>query len=261
MQSSIVSKLFLLLTIISETRKPMTFSELVAKSGINKSTIHRILSICMEEQLVQFDSQRKTYLLGSKVFNLVRNAYSGYDIQAVSLDEMVRLHELFGENVTIGILSGMEVVYLRMLEADFSWGSMQQPGMREPVHCSASGKALLAFLPEKVIDAKLKGYEFARKTERTITDAVTFKKALGKVRKNGHASNDREEYDHLIGISAPIFNYMSEPIAVLNIWCVNTRHTLDELESWADELKKSANRVTAMINGTAPNLDNLSSES
>jgi len=259
MQSSIVSKLFLLLTIISETRKPMTFSQLVTKSGVNKSSLHRILSICMEEQLVQFDSQRKAYLLGPKVFSLVKNAYSGYDIQAISLDEMMRLHDLYGENVTIGIPSGMEVVYLRILEADIAWGSMQRPGMREPVHCSASGKVLMAFLPDKVIDAKLRGYDFTRRTDQTITSAKQFKEALTTVRVDGYATNDREEYDHLVGISAPIFNYMSEPIAVLNIWSVNTRHTLREITDWADELKLSASRVTALIGGSSPDIESLTS--
>lgn len=260
MQSSIVSKLFLLLTIISETRKPMTFSELVTKSGVNKSTIHRILSICMEEQLVQFDSQRKSYLLGPKVFNLVKNAYNGYDIQAISLDEMMRLHDLFGENITIGIPSGMEVVYLRLLEADIAWGSMQRPGMREPVHCSASGKALLAFLPDKIIDAKLKGYNFERLTDQTITSEEGFKDALNAVREAGYATNDREEYDHLVGISAPIFNYMSEPIAVLNIWSVKTHHTLADLKGWAEELVLSSGRVTGLIGGNPPNIESLSSD-
>lgn len=252
MQSSIVAKLLKVLTIISETRRPLTFSEIVAKSGMNKSTIHRILAICTQENLVQFDKERKIYLIGGKVFDLVRHAYSGYDIQAIALDEMMRVHAKLDGSVTIGIPSGLEVVYLRILESNYALGTIQRPGMREPVHCSASGKALMAFLPDKVIDAKLAGYKFERFTERTITNLPTFKHALNEVRAAGFAWNDREELEHLVGLSAPVFNYLSEPIAVLNIWTVHARHSLPEILPWADTLKEAASNVSALIGGSPP---------
>lgn len=235
----------------------MTFTELVNASGLNKSTLHRLLSICCTEKLVQFDEQRKVYRLGSKLFDLVRDAHESHDIQALALDEMLRLYDLFDSNVTIGVPSGLEVVYLRMLEAKSSISPAPQPGMREPVHCSASGKALLAFLPDKVLDTKLSGYGFERFTERTITDPTTFRAALNKVRENGFATNDREEYDYFSGISAPVFDYLGEPVAVLNLWGLTSRHPLTEMLTWADELMISANRVTGLIGGVRPNPDTL----
>ena len=254
MQSSIVAKILKLLTIISDAPKPLTFSELVTNSGMNKSTIHRLLGICTEEGMVQFDKQRKAYLLGPKVFDLVRNAYGGYDIQVIALDEMLRLHDLFDANITIGVPSGLEVVYLRVLEARSSSRGVQQPGMREPFHCSASGKAIFAYLPEKLVDAKLAGHDFKRFTDRTITDAATFKATLQDVRATGYAQNDREEYDYFSGISAPVFNYLGEPIAVLNMWCVEAKHPMSEMVTWADELMASATRVTQLIGGVKPDL-------
>ncbi|WP_390913433.1 IclR family transcriptional regulator C-terminal domain-containing protein [Pseudosulfitobacter sp. SM2401] len=252
MQSSIISKLMSVLTLIGASRTPLTFSELVVKSGLNKSTMHRLLAIGVAEDVVQMDKSNKTYLLGAKVFDLVRNAYSGYDIQAVALDEMVRLHAVCDSNVTIGVPSGLEVVYLRMLEAKHALGSHQRPGMREPMHCSASGKALCAFLPDSVVAAKFDGYDFAPLNSRTITSQEAFLSALQQVRILGYATNDREEYDHLVGISAPIFNYMSEPVAVLNIWSPHARYSLQDLEKWAPDLIGATQRVTALIGGRSP---------
>ncbi|MEO1138142.1 MAG: IclR family transcriptional regulator [Pseudomonadota bacterium] len=257
MHSSIVEKLMNLVTLISETQKPMTFSELVKKSGLNKSTLHRLLAICAKERLVWFDSHRKVYLLGPRVFDLVRNAFKGYDIQAVALDEMIRLFDMFDANVTIGIPSGLEVVYLRVLESQQSLGSVQQPGTREAVHCSASGKALMAYLPDPLIASKLDGYEFTQFTGRTITNAKDFKTELDFVRVHGFGKNDREEYDHFLGISAPIFNYVGEPIAALNIWSMYPRHKMEDLIGWSGELKNAAARVTSMIGGMAPDTNTL----
>ncbi len=252
MQSSIVQKVLALLTVISEAPKPLTFSEVVRKSGLNKSTIHRLLAICTEEKMVRYDPQLKVYLLGPRVFDLVKNAYGGFDIQAITLDEMVRLYELYDANVTLGIPIGLEVVYLRILEAPHSLGGVQQPGMREPVHCSASGKALLANLPDKVIDSKLRDYDFKPFTQRTITSAKEFRAELALVRERGFATNDREEFDQFLGISAPVFNYVGEAIAVLNIWSFYPQHTMDDLLKWSDELKLSASRVTDLIGGVVP---------
>ncbi len=252
MQSSIVAKLMSVLTSISESQTPLTFSELVKLSGLNKSTIHRLLAIGIEERLVQFDKNRKVYLLGPKVFDLVRHAYKGYDIQAVALDQMIRLHGLFDANIAVGVPNGMEVVYLRVIQPQNASGTIRLPGMRDPVHCSASGKALLAFMPEQIVTAQLEGYAFERFTPRTITNAQDFRKELDKVRRDGFASNDREEFDNILGISTPLFNYLSEPIAVLNIWTVSSRHTHADILEWSGELMDAAAHVTGLIGGVLP---------
>jgi DNA-binding IclR family transcriptional regulator len=258
MQSSIIAKLFSILTLISETRKPLIFSELVAQSGMNKSTVHRLLAIGLEEELVQYEKHRKTYMLGPKVFNLVRSAHQGYDIQAVALDEMLRLHARIDANVAIGIPSGTKVVYLRVLESRNANISIQRRGMLESIHCSASGKALMAFWPDNIIASRLDGYEFEQFTERTITDLDGFLQALAETRKAGFSTNDREEYDHFNGIAAPIFNYLGETIAVLNIWTAHIRYPLESLLEWSDDLIETANRITGLIGGVPPQLDPLS---
>jgi len=252
MQSSIIHKLLALLTAVSQAQKPLTFSEIVEKTKLNKSTIHRLLAIGVEEGMLRFEPQKKVYLLGVRLFDLVRSAYSGLDIQELALDEMIRLQGLFDSHVTLGVPAGLEVVYLRVLEPSRSMGGVQRPGMREPVHCSASGKALLAFLPPLILDAKLNDYDFERFTERTITKRADFEAELQQVRDKGFGCNDREEYDHFLGISAPIFDYLGEPIAVLNLWSTHPRHKIKDLIDWSVELKASANRVTDLIGGISP---------
>ena len=110
---------------------------------------------------------------------------------------------------------------------------------------------------DKIIDAKFEGYSFQAHTDRTITDLPSFKTALDDVRRDGFAWNDREEYDHLVGISAPVFNYLHEPIAVLNVWTVHARHSLPEIMNWSGILKEAASNVTTLIGGAPPELATL----
>ena len=109
-----------------------------------------------------------------------------------------------------------------------------------------------------MIASKLSDHDFQRFTERTITDKAQFIAALAEVRDSGFAYNDREEYDHFHGISAPIFDYLGEPVAVLNIWTTYPQHPKSELLGWAPELVASASRVTGLIGGKAPDIASLS---
>lgn len=239
---------------ISEAKKPMTFSEIVEKTGMNKSTIHRLLAIGVEERMIRHDSVNKVYLLGPRVFDLVRHAYNGYDLQAMAMDEMVRLYELCDVNVTIAVLSEHEIVYLRILESHRSMGGIQRPGMRDPIHCSASGKAIAAYIPEGVLSSMLKDYDYIQHTERSLVSFDAFKEELAKVRELGIGWNDREDNDLFLGISAPVFNYVGDPIAALNIWSTYPRHTMDDLLGWSGEVRSAAARITEKIGGVAPTL-------
>lgn len=257
MTSSIVEKLLTILNLVSEATRPQTFSELVQASGLHKSTMHRLLTLGIQYRLLQFDERKKVYLLGPQLFDLVRNAYRGYDIQVMALDEMMRLHKLVQQNVTIGVPVGSDTVYLRTIEAPHAMGPVPQPGMREPFHCSASGKALMAFRTDSAIGIRLEAHDFERYTNRTITCTDRFLQEMQQVRQTGYATNDREEYDNFVGIAAPVFNYLSEPIAVLNLWSLHQRCDLQGLERWRDDLLLSSSRVTALIGGRMPELAEL----
>lgn len=245
LQSSIIEKSIAVLEVIGDANRPQTFTEIVKASAFNKSTVHRLLSILTTEGLVQHDEGTKTYLLGPKLLQLAKKAWRGFDIQAIALDDMVRLHEVARENVSVGVLQGGEVVHLRMIESQFHWGI--SPVMREPAHSTATGKAIVAFLPPEILSAWLDRHDLVRSTRRTITFRKAFERELARVRENGVATSDREEMDYVVGIAAPIFNFLEEPVAALNIWAPTNRCSLPDLLAWSDDLKSAADHVSKLI--------------
>ena len=249
MQSSIIEKSIAILDVLGNSNRPLTFTEVVKASAFNKSTVHRLLSILTGEGLVQYDTSAKTYMLGHKLLQLARKAWRGFDVQVVALNDMLKLHEIVRENVSIGILQGSEVVHLRMIESEFHWGIIHPPVFREPAHTTATGKAIVAFLPPEIRSAWLDRQDFRPSTKRSITSRAAFEKELQKVRDNGFARTDREEMDYVVGIAAPVFNFLDEPIAALNIWAPTNRCALSDLLVWSDALKAAAGRVTKLIGG------------
>ena len=160
---------------------------------------------------------------------------------------MLKLNQLCAENVSIGLLLGNQVLHLRMIESELHWGIVHPPVFNEPAHTTATGKAIAAYFPAPTLDAWLNQYPFTRSTKRSITDREKFEKELKAVRKNGYATTDREEMDYVVGIAAPIFNFLYEPIAALNIWAPTNRWNISELLKWSDAIVSSANRVSRLI--------------
>ncbi len=252
MQSSIIQKSVGILDVLSNANRPVTFTDIQRTSGFNKSTVHRLLSILTTEGLVQHDNLTKTYLLGNKLLQLVRNAAQGFEIQTIAMPEMQNLSARTRENITIGVLHGHEVVYLHVIDADYDWGLVQRPGRREPVHSTATGKSIIAYHPSDALNAWLDRHEFVSFTKNTITDRAVFERELGNIRSRGVATSQQETVDYINGIASPIFNYLGEAIASLNIWSPDFRHGYADLLEWADELKAAADRVTHRIGGEYP---------
>lgn len=255
MSSSIIDKSVHLLELLGNANRPQTFTEVVTASGLNKSSVHRLLTLLLEHRLVQYEERTRAYALGPKLLDLARKARSGYDLQSVAFDEMQELYRRYQENVTLGILKSGTVAYVRTIEAYHDWSIVQAPGMREPFHSTATGKALVAFLPEKTRDSLLKDYEFARFTERTITNRDDFEVELERICRQGYAVCDRENFDYVNGIATPIFNYVGEPIAALNIWAPAFRHQLEELLEWVGDLQAACRRISEIIGSNQSSAD------
>jgi IclR family transcriptional regulator, acetate operon repressor len=79
-----------------------------------------------------------------------------------------------------------------------------------PLHCSASGKVLLAYGA-----AALPAEPFEVRTDRTITSQSTLEAELASVRERGFAVTDEELEPGLVAVAAPVF--AGGPVAIAAI--------------------------------------------
>ena len=100
------------------------------------------------------------------------------------------------------------------------------PGKPFDLHCSAPGKAIMAYLPNTVRDRYLSYMEFTRYNARTITTRDAYLEELEKVRKLGYAMDNEEELNGVICIGAPIFNYTGYPCGA--IWISGPKDRLSK---------------------------------
>lgn len=208
-----------ILSILGEAGRPIGLSELTRLSGLSKPTVHRVARSLVDLGYVaQSDPPLSQYSLRSRVLELGYTYLAGLEVRERARPFMLDLAAQFGENVSLSVLDGAEVVYVERLEGKSS-GLMFRVavGTRIPTYCSSMGKAFLAWLPEKQVSAIIDALPFEQLTETTITSREQLDLELKNVRENGFSINDQEMSVGVRSVGAPIFGDKGFPIATINV--------------------------------------------
>ncbi len=146
-------------------------------------------------------------------------------------------------------LTGLDVVFIEITEGSQQIKLAASPGQRLPVYCTASGKAIIAFLPadriEKILDAGIEAH-----TSCTLTSREEILENLKSVRENGFAL-DREELEEGINaVAAPILDKESHPVASISVAGPAYRLTNERMLEIGLVVRKTAEEISSEIQRT-----------
>lgn len=243
-ESSIVSKCGNVLDIIAASRQPLVFRDIVEKSGLAKSSAHRILSILVHEKLIEHDPLQKVYRYGSRMNRWARAAWTRIDPHENAAAELDQLSAKTDMNSAVSVLDGDTILYLRANNS-FDVRYTSHAGDRAPLHSTAAGKVLLADLPLHQQQDIVSRLDFERMTEYTIVQTDTLLAELEITRARGYGISLREEYLQVVGMAAPIKDLHGDVIAALSLWTLIDRVDLAAFESVAPQVIASAARLSA----------------
>lgn len=168
----------------------ISLPQLVAATGLPKSSVHRYLEVLVQEEFLERDANSGTYRLGARIVSLASNETPLIVLRARPYLE--RLRDRFDETVNLGMLSGDNIVYLDIVESQRTVRLAARIGDRDMVHSTALGKAIAASLLEAEVRSLLQRTGLSRRTANTITRAADFVKHLERVRRHGFALDDQE---------------------------------------------------------------------
>jgi IclR family KDG regulon transcriptional repressor len=191
-------------------------SELGRRLGLGKSTVHRLLTTLVAEGLVEQDRRTGGYRLGIVMFELGEAVRVHLDLHAAAGPVLAQLREQTGESAQVGVLDGVEVVYVDRLESAHSLRLFTETGRRVPAHCTSSGKVLLAHLPEPDRETCL-SRPLPRLTPHTLTDPAALRAELARVRERGWAEAVNERELGVASLAAPIRDRHGEVVAAVSI--------------------------------------------
>ncbi|MCF4097566.1 IclR family transcriptional regulator [Maritalea mediterranea] len=248
-----LDRAFALLNIIAAAPDGIALGVLAQKAGLAPSTTHRLLGALEGQGVVEFDGQGGVWQIGLAAFQIGAGFIQRRDFIAAARAPMRQLMQDAGETVNLAILHQHRVVFVAQIECEEVMRMAVKIGSIGPLHASAVGKAMLAFLSPELAAQLIKRLNFPKLTAKTLPDNVSFENELQKVRDQGFALDDEEQSRGLRCIAAPVFNEYAEPVCAISISGPTVRVTADRTGQLSALVQAAADRVTQQLGGKKPN--------
>ncbi|MFC4063614.1 IclR family transcriptional regulator [Actinoplanes subglobosus] len=200
---SVLGKTRLILEAFGVDDTELPLSALSRRTGIPKATVHRLAQELLDWGMLERSASG--YRLGMRAFELGSRVSRLRVLRDVLRPHMERLRTLTRETVHLAVLDGLEVLFVEKI-AD---GPRVAPpsriaGRRLPLHCTATGKVLLAFSPPDVLDEVL-ARPLERRTPSTVVIPSLIREQIRKVRETGHAMESEETAIGYCSTAVPLF--------------------------------------------------------
>lgn len=179
-----------------------------------RSTAFRLLSTLERHRYIEQDVESRKYRLGIRLFELAGAVWSHLGIGDLALPRLTRLARESEETVHLVILDRGESLVIEKVDSPRAVYLRTEVGSRRPLHCTATGKTLLAFLPwdeaEEIINRGLRRY-----TGSTLTEPDQLRAELAQVRRRGYSTNWGEYREEAAGVAAPIRDRTGKVVAAV----------------------------------------------
>lgn len=230
--------------------RPASLTEIANAAGLHPSTTYRLLGTLVQTGYVTRDGRTGLYRLGLKLLRVSRALEDQLDIRAIALPIMERIVEQENETVSLVIRTGTTGVVIERVQCARQIRSVTPVGSHGPLHCTAAGKILLAWMKPADLQPLLAEAPPVRYTARTITDPDALLTELNKVRAQGIALDRGERADDLIGIAGPVRNARGRVIAALSLSGPAQRLGPDRRPALAGVVREGAAQVSASLGST-----------
>jgi DNA-binding IclR family transcriptional regulator len=246
---SVLKALDVLETLVA-AQAPMSLTDIAKAVDRPLPTVHRLLRTLELRDYVE--SLHGRYRMTLKLFDLGTTVASRIDIVAESRPRAEALCQELDETINVSVRSGASAVYVLKVESPRSVRLISQLGMHVPLHCTAMGKVLLAYLDAAQRDELVASLELAPRTDNTIVAADALEAELARVAERGWAL-DMQEFDYgLICVAAPIFDHTGRITAAISAAGPEARMPADRLPAVGASVAGAAADISRRLgSGTA----------
>jgi DNA-binding IclR family transcriptional regulator len=243
--ASVDKALRLLMLFREQTR--VRLSEASEHLGVAHSTAHRLLAMLAYHGFVRQERDSRAYVAGPALVEIGLAAIRQMDIRLHARPVLEDLAATFAETAHLAVLEGPTVRYLDAVESSRALRVAARTGATLPANCTASGKAMLAALPESEVAAMFADRSFPALTQRSVTDLESLLAELRETRERGYALNTEESEDGVASVAVPILGRKDAPTAALVVSAPVTRLDAESAERIAARLRDDAALLTELI--------------
>ena len=239
-----VDRTLTILEVLSDYNDGLGITEISSLVNLHKSTVHRLLATLIYKGYVVQDEESNKYKITFKLFELGSKKVHKLDLLKISRPYTKMLMESVNEVVHLIISEETDIVYIDKVEANNTISMASRIGKRNPMYCTATGKAILAFLTEEEILKVWNSSKVVKLTKNTNTDFILFKKELQTIRENGYAIDNEENEIGEKCVGAPIFNMNGNVVAAISVSGPVTRITDDKIDFISNEVMQCTKLIS-----------------
>jgi DNA-binding IclR family transcriptional regulator len=215
------------LNLLAQSHEAVSITRLAEILQVDKASASRLVSTLAHYGYAEKDPASRRYQLGPQVMVLSRSLVQRWTLGEVTKPYLHQLMERTGECAHLAVAFQEKALYLDQVESPATLRVNVQVGQTAPLHCTALGKALLAFgklgLPNTL----------ERYTSRTITQPDKLSAHLAQVRRQGYAVDDEEYEIGVRCVAVPVVDYQQKVVGAIGISGPATRVTDEKLPELA----------------------------
>jgi IclR family transcriptional regulator, KDG regulon repressor len=235
-----------LLQVFSESPGGLTAKQVAAISRLPASTVHRFLTNLVTTGFLNRDVEG-THYLGVACFSIGQAAAGQLDIRRLSLPFLRKLNQQTRETVHLTVRNGLSAVYVEKLDSPEPLRIYSRIGAAVPLHCTAVGKVLLAYMPIDEQNRVLSGLDLQRLTPNSVGNLADLRTELSRVRKNGYATDLEEHELHIRCAAAPIWDHSGSVQSSLSITAPAFRMPVTRLRQLAPLIQAAGLKISAEL--------------
>lgn len=243
----VLDRAMAIVQVLADAKLELTPVEIGEQLSLHKSTIHRLLMVLEQHRLVRRNHETGKWALGLRLFELGSRAVERLLLRDQARPFLERLVLATGETAHVGVLDDGAMMSIANVEGPRTVRTPATVGRRTAVHCSAIGKAVLAFLPPAAVERVVEDVPLQAYTAKTLRTRAALIADLRQVRVRGYAVDNEEIEKGLRCVGAPIRDYSGEVVAAMSIAGPAFRITLDRIPSLAQSVKQVAAELSAHL--------------
>ena len=221
--------------------------EISRLTGLNQSTVSRILSTLAKKQCIEKVAPSGKYRLGIKFHQWTAVLRHKTNLPDLARPMMEKLRDLCGEEVALYGLDENQRICLEAVKSHFDLAKVTPVGKILPLHCGAAGKVLLAYLSASEREKIVRDNDLKKFTPKTIINPEELEMHLAKIRLDGYAVSQGEREEGAYSIVAPIFDPNEKITASLSISGPLFRLSETTLKKNIEAVQDAAGEISALL--------------
>ncbi|MEW1845386.1 IclR family transcriptional regulator [Nonomuraea angiospora] len=239
--NSVLGKVRLILEAFGPDDESLGLSEIVRRTGVAKASVHRLAQELLQWGLLE--RRGSEYWLGIRLFEIGQRVPRQRILREAARPFMEDLYQATGETIHLAVLDGLEVIYLEKVSGHGQVSRPSRVAGRMPLHCTATGKALLAFGPAALF-GDVVATPLARVTPRTVTAPKLLAQEIQQARKAGYAVEREQTRVGYLSVAIPLTGATGTMVAALSVTAPTFRA---DVNKYVGLLSMVSRRITKSI--------------